>query len=235
MKLLLVLWVLLFSLLTFVNEDKVYAQPSTAETGTEPVGPYVAPRELLVVKSGLDQVFGTSVVAVIYRGKDPIEFSFPLNLPRETVDFQASEGLEAKDILLTPEGIVVKKVFSPGVQVVSVSFALPANNGSSRLTLVPQRDLPELILMTPRGLLEVTSPHMVSQGFDKQDNQVYQVYGNSTPLVKGQPTVLELKDIPQGRSNLWRLGLGFAVILGCGAIFFTWKTREINLEERKHG
>lgn len=194
----------------------------------EPVDPYVAPRELVILKAGADQLWGTWVVAVMNRGTSAKEFSFQANLPREVVDFQPGEGLTAKDLNLKDEGLFVEKAFAPGVNVVSLTFSVPAQGGKASLTLVPVRSLPELILMSPSGLLEVHSEQMKFMETNNQDGQRYDVHTLKQPVEAGTSVVFQLKGIPEGRSRLWWTGGIFGLILLAMTGFLAWKTRPQN-------
>ncbi|MCX6116699.1 MAG: hypothetical protein NT027_04100 [Proteobacteria bacterium] len=214
-----------YALMLIATSTSILAQAN------EPTSPYLAPRELIVLKSGLDRIYGTYVLAVIHRGTNPQELSFPIQLPKETIDFQPMEGLEPQDFVITGNSLAVKKTFNPGVQVLSITFMLPADSGSGGLTLTPPRDVPEFIVMTPRGLMELSSNMLVSQGFDQQDNQIYQVFSLNAPLKQNQPLSMTLSGIPQGRKNLWIIGSVFIVALSIASGYFAYRTRSSETRE----
>ena len=187
--------------------------------------PSIAPRELLVFKTGVDGIWGTAIAAVMNRTPSPQEFSFVVNLPREMVDFQASEGVDAKDLTLGEKGVVVHKTFAPAVNVVGVTFKVPAHAGSVNLTFSVARELPEMIFMTPSGLLKLTSPQIVFDSADDQQGERYDLYKLAAPIAAGETLNLQITGIPAGRSSLWWVGGIFAVILAGMTGFLGWRTR----------
>ncbi len=189
------------------------------------IAPVVAPRELLVIKPAIDGVWGTWIAAVIHRGTTPQELSFFVNLPREAADFQPAEGLEAKDLKLEQDGILVRKVFAPGVNVISLLFMVPASYGSTSMTFLSRRDLPEMTVMTPKGLLAITSDRLVSQEDDRQDGQHYAVLGLSKPLATGQELTLNISGVPEGRGRLWVMGGIASALLLIASIGLVLRTR----------
>ena len=189
------------------------------------IHPVLAPRELIVMKPGVDRVWGTWITAVIHKGSAPEEISFYVDIPRESVDFQAGEGLEAKDLKIESDGIKVQKTFAPGVNVVSILFAVPAHYGVGSLTLVPRRDVPEMTLMTPKGMLTLKASGLVAQEDDRQDGQRYDVLATSAPLGAGKEFVLNISGVPEGRSRLWILGGALGGLLLLSSIWYAWRTR----------
>lgn len=205
-----------------ILSDVALAQNVNAPNAVHPI---VAPRELIVLKPALDQVWGTWITAVIHRGESPEEVSFYLNIPREAVDFQAGEGLEPKDLKIQSDGVLVRKTFAPGVNVVSVVFAVPARYGVTSLTLVPKREVPEMSIMTPKGILTAKGDGLAVQPDDRQEGERYDVLGTTKPLPLGKEFVLDIAGVPEGRSRLWILGgiVGGLLILTAGV--YAWRTR----------
>lgn len=208
--------------LCLTAESVLWAQTSAAPSAERPV---LAPRELIVMKPGVDRVWGTWITAVIHKGAAPEEFSFYVNIPRESVDFQPGEGLVAKDLKIESDGIKIQKAFAPGVNVVSILFAVPAQYGLGTLTLSPRREIPEMTMMTPKGLLTLKGAGLVAQEDDRQDGQRYEVLATSAPLSMGKEYVLNISGVPEGRSRIWILGGVLGGILLLSSIWFTWRTR----------
>ena len=199
------------------------------------VSSVVAPRELIIVKAAKDQIWGNAVVAVINRGKDPEELSFRGNIPKEAVDFRASEGLTAADLVLGGDGVGIKKTFAAGVNVVGVSFAVNGKDGLAKMTFNPGRAVAELIFMTPAGLLIIESPQLNLQGTEVQEGERVQVYTLKSPLAEGEVLEVAVKGVPIGRTRLWWMGGAFGVLLVLGAGVLSFKTRPSVLEGSKEG
>lgn len=188
---------------------------------------YVAPRELIILKGGADTVWGTWIVAVMNRSTKPQELSFLAHLPKETKDFRPEEGLDAKDIHLTDEGVVIKKTFAPGVNVIGLYFLLGAPEGKSAMTLRATRPIPEMLLMTPAGLLTLNDAALSKQADDVQDGQRYSVYTLNKPVAVGEELAILIEGIPQGRTRLWGIGAISAAVLVFLAVFLSWKTKPV--------
>lgn len=208
------------------TETSVWTQTEATLSSAHPV---LAPRELIVMKPGVDRVWGTWITAVIHKGSAPEALSFYVNIPRESVDFQPGEGLEAKDLKIEAGGVNIQKIFAPGVNVVSILFAVPARYGASTLTLVPRRDVPEMTLMTPKGLLTLKGGGLVAQEDDRQDGQRYDVFATGAPLGASKEYVLDITGVPEGRSRLWILGGVLGGLLLLSSIWYAWRTRPMAL------
>lgn len=199
-------------------------QAELPQSGAHPV---IAPRELIVLKPSVDGIWGTWITAVIHKGTAPEEVTINVNIPRESINFQAGEGIEKKDLKLESDGIKVQKIFAPGVNVVSVLFEVPAHYGTSRLTLVPKRELPEISVMTPKGMLSIKADGLVAQPDDRQDGERYDVFGASTSLSENKEFVIDVSGVPEGRSRLWILGSVIALLLVLSAGWYAWRTRPV--------
>lgn len=206
-----------------------------AQGQTDSKVPILAPRELVVLKPAIDGIWGTWIAAVIHRGAKPEEMSFFVNLPREAVDFQPGEGLEPKDLKLEQDGIVIRKVFAPGVNVISLIFAARATYGEAALTFVSKRDLPEMTVMTPRGLLTVEGDGLAPQGEDQQEGQRYTVFGLSKPLVAGQEFKMRIAGVPEGRGRLWILGGIAAALLVLTSVWLVLRTKPKMVADQPEG
>jgi hypothetical protein len=212
----LVLCLSLVSQVSLAQEAAKDPSPSTA---------FVAPRELLVLKTGVDQVWGQWMVAVINRTEKPVDLSFKAHLPKEVTDFQAVEGLEAKDVVLDDDGVSISKSFAPGVQVVSVSFVVPALSGSAKLSINTDRAVPEFVVMTPTGLLSLESDQIKRDGEDSQQGERYSVFGLREPLSSKQTLSLQVTGVPEGRKKLWMIGGVMAFVLVSAAVLLGIRSR----------
>jgi hypothetical protein len=186
--------------------------------------PILAPKQLLIVKPGVDKLHGTWLAAVINRDAKPEMMRVPVLLPKETEDFQPMEGLAAGDVKIELDGVYVEKVFSPGVNVISFAFVTSSKSGVVDLNLEAKLDLGELTLMTPRGMMKVQGEKLVMTGTDVQDLQTYDLWVTQSPVIKGDNIKVTVSGVPEGRRRLWILGVGFALVLilaATGLVFWS--------------
>lgn len=188
----------------------------------------LAPKQLFIVKPGIDKLHGTWVSAVINKGSKPESIKVPVLLPRETQDFQPVEGVVPTDVRLEQDGVYVEKQFAPGVSILSFSFVMPASSGNSLLTLQTREAIDELSVMTPRGMLLIRSDQLVLSGTDIQDLQTYDIWVSKSALQSGDTLKVEIRGIPEGRKRLWILGAAFGLTLGCAAFGLTWRAHRLS-------
>jgi hypothetical protein len=184
----------------------------------------IAPKQLVIVKPGLDQLNGTWVAAVINRSQTNETFRVPVLLPKEAIDFRPVEGVDDKELRLEADGVFVEKSFSPGVNVISFAFLAPASRGALDLNFNVKSDLGELSVMTPKGLLSVHGQNLILAGSDIQDFQTFSIWVSKSPLRAGDEIKVSVEGIPEGRQRLWSLGAVFGLLLAGGAGFLTWRS-----------
>jgi hypothetical protein len=188
----------------------------------------VAPKQLLVLKPGLDVVHGTWVVAIMNKGQAPAKFRTPVLMPLEARDFQPIEGATAEDVKLADDGLWVEKEFAIGVNVVSFAFVVPSSLGGISLSLKPRADTGELMIMTPKGMLDVTGRDFVESGTDVQEMQRYSVLSSKRLIVAGEELSLRVDGVPEGRGRLWVVGgvFGFLLVMIAGVL--AWRSRPLS-------
>jgi hypothetical protein len=221
------IWIVAYCLcLQVLMPSGLSGQSSTAsdqtrekpESGGDRHGhPRVADRELLILKTGIEKVYGNYLIAVLHQGVKPEELSFALNLPKEMSDFQVGEGLEAKDVTSHDGKLVVKKMFNPGTNVIGVNFIVPIA-GQGQLTFLPPRTIAETIVMTPQGMLQLSSSSLLDKGKDQQESEVYQVWSNKTPWEAGGTQVINIDGVVIGRQSLWYIGSLLLILLAFGSV-----------------
>jgi hypothetical protein len=187
----------------------------------------IAPKQLLVIKPGVDRIHGTWVAAVMNRGQKPEVFSVPVMLPKESRDFQPVEGVEPADIKLETDGVYVNKAFPPGVNVLSFAFISDAKHGRAELNIQAKSDVGELSVMTPRGMLSISGQEFLDSGSDVQDLQMYDILTSRSQIAKGDELRLSISEVPEGRMRLWFFGGSFALLLCIAAGYLTWRTSDI--------
>jgi len=188
----------------------------------------LAPKQLIIVKPGIDRLHGSWIAAVINKGDKPDNFRLPVLLPRESIDFQPVEGLSPSEVKLEDDGVYVEKVFQPGVNVLSFAFVVAGSQGRVDLNFAAKGDLGELSVMTPRGMLQIFGQEFVDGGTDVQDLQMYNILVSKRSLMRGDEVRVSVRGIPEGRQRLWFVGLGFAALLLGAAIFLTWRSQRVS-------
>lgn len=213
----------IFLLLSLGLSTNLVAKDKVADT-TE-LGADIAPRQLIVLKPGVDEVFGTWVAAVINKSKTPQHVRLSAFIPRETKDVQPVEGLTNGDWTLDETGLWVEKEFPEGVNVISFVFRASAKFGVSQLNFKAGSSVSELLVMTPTGMLDITSSDLVVTGSDTHDGQGYTVRTLQHPMASGEALTLKVEGIPEGRARLWFVGAAFGVLMLGGAAVLAWRTR----------
>ena len=185
----------------------------------------LAPKQLLVLKPGLDVVHGTWVVAVMNKGQAPAKFRTPVLMPLEARDFQPIEGATADEVKFENDGLWVEKEFPVGVNVVSFAFVVPSSIGGTLLNLKPRADTGELMIMTPKGMLDISGENFVVSGTDVQEMQRYTVFSSNHLIVAGEKLSLRVSGVPEGRGRLWLVGSVFGLFLVFIAGVLAWRSR----------
>lgn len=184
----------------------------------------VSPKHLLILRSGLDAVYGTYVFAVQNGNSEKQEFSSTILMPKETDDFMPEEGLKAENVELINGDLKVRRILDPGLQILSVGFRVPAHDGFAPLTLVPPYDLPSLTILVPRKSTIRLKNSAFRSGAGNDDPQ-YMTWEATSPLSAGKPFVLEVEGVAEGRRRLWGLGAITFAILVTSAIAMAVRTR----------
>ena len=187
----------------------------------------VTPRHLMILREGLDTVYGSYIFAVENSSDKPEHFKSPLMLPKEADDFSPQEGVEASDLSLAPGGgVIIEKDFAPGMQVVSVGFRVPARYGRGLLSLTAGLPIESFTLLVPRqsGIL-ATSPKLVLGDASNAPDPQYEPFITSTPLQPGDTLAIDVAGLPEGRTRSWIVGGGVAAMLLAMAGFLAWRTR----------
>jgi hypothetical protein len=186
----------------------------------------LTPKHMMILRPGLDAIWGSYVFAVQNTGSEPASLSTEIMLPKETVDFQPQEGVKPEELSLSDAGVRVNATFPNGVHIVSIGFKVDARFGGATLTLTPPTEVQSFTLLVPRsGGVEVKAPGLVvASGGDAPDPQ-YQAYVNQGPISPAQAFKVEIAGLPEGRHRLWLLGGVAAAVLLLGAGFFAWRTR----------
>lgn len=185
----------------------------------------MAPRQLLVLKPGLDEVYGTWVAAVNNKSKTPQHVRVSALIPRETVEVQPLEGVANGEWKLDEAGLWVEKDFGEGVNVISFSFRTAARYGASTLNFKVGSPIAELLLMTPSGMMTIAGRDLVVTGSDMQGSQSYTVMTVQREIMAGDAVAFEIDGVPEGRGRLWIVGAAFGILMFVAAAVMVRRTR----------
>lgn len=197
----------------------VMSRPALAVTA-------VNSRHLIVLREGVDVVWGSYVFAVTNDEDGPRAVGIKIGLPKETADFVPQEGLEPADLKPIEGGFEVNKEFPPGTHVITVGFKIPASFGRANLTLKSLAPVEALTLLSPKK-----SPMVLSGSWFKpadggtSPDPEYSAFTAIGPLDPMHNYVLEIQGLPEGRSREWILGGAVGAVLLLTAIGLALKTR----------
>ncbi len=187
----------------------------------------VTPRHLMILRPGLDAVYGSYVFAVENTASTPATLRTAVMLPKETVDFVPQEGVSPDEISLAPDGgMVVDKAFNEGVNIVSIGFKTDASYGKAGLTLTPRIDVESFTLLIPKGSgMLVSGDNFSAGGAGTVPDPQYESYVSRGPLKAGTTTTVTINGLPEGRRRVWILAGGVTGVLLLVAGFLAWRTR----------
>jgi hypothetical protein len=185
-------------------------------------------RHIIILKSGIDSVWGHYLFGVRNDGGEPESFETKVMLPTEVVDFQPQEGISPEEIKLAEGGgLLISKEFPPGLTLVAIAFKVDGSFGKASMTFLAASDIDEFTVMTQDKNLEMSSIFLspgetpMSEGHGSS----YRVLTNSETVKEGQRIVVDLGNLPQGRAQLWIIGGVFAILLLLIAIWLTARTK----------
>lgn len=185
-------------------------------------------RQLLVIKGGVDQVYGNFMTAANGEPAAKVEI-WPL-VPSEMLDFAPQEGLEKNDIQLAEDGALkIVKQLKSQLNIMMLGWLAPAKFGQTVLNFPIRDTIEQLIVMTPRGMLELTMPLGFShEGATREQTEVYNVWRNSSPLAKGTILTIMVKGVPEGRQRLWSVIAATALVLIVCSIVLVLRGRRVS-------
>lgn len=193
----------------------------------------IGDRHAIMLRPGVDQVWGHYVFTLQNSGKAPAEISTPVMLPSGAIDVRPQEGITPEDVIVGEGGKVsIKKTVEPGVHLVSFGFIVPARTGRSAVEFQAPYAIGELQVLTQRSSqMAVTGDRIV-----QRRPGIWAVDGS---LAGGEALVLNVDGIPEGRHRLWIMGFSVAALLtGLGGGLAWWsrpKRKEESLDEEALG
>ena len=201
--------------------------------GISQAAPSVGPKHVYIVYPGQDTVWGSYLFVVNNDSPTPENFSFPVMLPKETIDFQAQDTLSPQELKLgTDGGIRIEKVFSPGETLLQVSFKLPADQGRATANFTAPYPFESFGVFVWQDTLEVNGP----AGLDIQkgvnlSGRMFDTYSTGAGE-QGKTITYTFDRVPEGRGRLWIIGWIVAAIIFIAGISIAFYTRpKLNLNE----
>ncbi len=193
---------------------------SLAQTKTES-------RHVVMLHPGFDTVWGTYMFGVRNEGSAPEKFRSSLALPKETVDFQAQEGLAQEDLTSGGEdGLIFEKEFPPGLTLISIGFKVNSEFGEAQLTFHQKSDVGQFSVVTKQGSLLISSASaLMDPAMDAVvSEESFTSITSKGPITAGESVVINVSRVPEGRTRLWYSGAIIAALLVVIAVGMTLKT-----------
>ncbi len=184
---------------------------------------YVTSKHLVILRTGIDTVWGSYVFAVNNKDAAPSSLKVNIMMPSQMTDFFPQEGVTKEEVLLTDSGLMVEKEFAPGVNVVSIGFRVPSKFGRAEVSFKPQMDIDSFTLLVPRDSgTQIQSEGLVLGNDEERPDPQYQPYVSKNILKTGEAFTINVAGVPEGRLTLWISGgitgacmLLFGLLLAC--------------------
>ena len=120
-----------------------------------------ANRHVLIVEGGVDEVWASYLFAVENDQEKPEAATLPLMFPKETLDWQAQEGVRPENIVLGKKGgVTVTDEFKPGSTLLGIALKIRANLGEAKMTFELPTDINQLTILMPPGRMDGFSDKM---------------------------------------------------------------------------
>jgi hypothetical protein len=183
---------------------------------------------IVMLQTDAETLWGNYYFAVQNTDEKEQEFSVSLRLPRESVDFQAGEGLSNEQITISDEGLLnIHKSYKPGMSLQGVQFKVPVKKDTKNvLSFEPVQDVAVLYFATQQSDLLHFSSERFEPGIPPmlEGGKFSGIRGEN--IVKGQLIKLSITGFPGDRFVFFILGLAVAALLFLLASLLVWRTRE---------
>lgn len=186
----------------------------------------VGPKHVYILYPGVDAIWGSYIFVVANDGQAPEKASFPVMLPKETVDFQAQDTLSPEELQLGKDGgITIDKSFPPGETLLQISFKLPASQGTSVATFTAPYPYQSLGIFVWQNSFGVKGPEglEIQKGVNLS-GKVFDTYSIGAGEV-GKTLTYTFENVPEGRGRLWMVGSIFGGILLITGLIVAFYTR----------
>lgn len=187
---------------------------------------YVTSKHLVILRSGIDTVWGSYVFAVNNSGAEPAPLRVNIMMPAEMEDFHPQEGVTREEIQLTDDGLMVEKMFNAGINVISIGFKVPARFGNAAVSFKPHMEIDSFTVLVPReSKIAVHSPVLAPGNDEARPDPQYVPYVSNTLLKSGQSFTMNVSGVPEGRMTLWITGGITGLVLLLLGLVFALRTR----------
>ncbi len=186
----------------------------------------IAGKHIYILYPGVDSIWGSYIFVVNNDSPQPEKYTFPVMLPKETVDFQAQDVLSPDELKLGPDGgIIVDKIFPPGETLVQISFKMLGSQGTASATFTPPYPFETLGLFVWQDSFAVKGPDgmEVKKGVELSTRK-FDTYTLTAGAV-GVPIHYSFENVPEGRGRLWVMGGIVAAILFITAFTIAYYTK----------
>lgn len=191
-----------------------------------PVSATVTKRQVIFLREGLDSIFGNAVFLVENRSETDAPLKTIAMLPKETVDFAATEGIDPQDIKLDGTNVVIERAVPPGVHMIGIGFQTSAKFGRATLSFTVTEPIDNLSILVPEeSKLELQSAALQPADDGETPHEGYRPYANRAPMQPGDRFTIEVTGLPEGRAGLWILGAVIAGLIVVSAFTLAWRTR----------
>lgn len=192
----------------------------------------IGDRHAIMLRGGVDQVWGHYVFTLQNDGKAPAEIMTPVMLPAGAVDVTPQEGISPEEVVVGADGkVALRKTVPPGTHLLSFGFVVPAKTGVAPVEFVAPYAIPEMQVLTQRSGSLVVSGDRLSVSRPG----IWSLDVGPGGLAEGEKMLFQVAGVPEGRQRLWILGLSAAALLtGLGGGLALWsrpKTKEDSRDE----
>lgn len=182
---------------------------------------FLGERHAIMLRGGVDQVWGHYVFTLQNDGKVAEEFTTPVMLPSGAVDVRPQEGVTPEEVVIGDGGqVAIRKKVEPGVHLISFGFIVGSKAGVSKIEFVAPYPVQDLQILTTKGSgLKVQGPGLLA----RRGSESPSVWGISAPVGAGQSLAFEVDGVAEGRQRLWIMGLSVAsLLIGLGGGLAWW-------------
>jgi hypothetical protein len=180
------------------------------------------PSHIVIVQTDAEHIWGAYYFAINNSFSVGKEFTATLRMPKESIDFQAADGLSNENISILADGVLsVRKLFKPGLSLQGIQFKVPVKKDSDNiLTIVPVQDVQQFYIATPQSELL----HFSGSGFESGIPPM--LAGGNYSGIKGlnisagTEVKISITGFPGGRRPFFIMGacVGILLLLIAGAL-----------------
>lgn len=188
------------------------------------------PSHIVLVQTDATNIWGVYYFAVHNKFTVEKEFITQIRLPRESIDFQAGEGLTNDNISILEDGVLkIHKTYKVGLSLQAVQFKVPVKKDSENvLSIEPVQDIAQLYIATPQSELLSFS----ASGFEKgippmlEGSNYTGIFSHK--ISAGQRVKVTLSGFPGGRFPFFVMALCMGLLLFAAAALLSVRTSRNN-------